>query len=102
MSSDAGPKDGVDNTKVIHNSMAKTEGAPATLPEIPKSGLDIDLSSFIEPTVEDRVKKRASNILKLTEENEKLKAELKAVTDRLERRREELARGEQKVEERPQ
>ncbi|KIL69690.1 hypothetical protein M378DRAFT_68291, partial [Amanita muscaria Koide BX008] len=47
-----------------------------------------------------RVKKRASNILKLTEENEKLKADLKAVTERLEaaeRRREELARKEQKL-----
>lgn len=53
-----------------------------------------------EPVREDRVKKRASNILKLTEENEKLAAELKAVTDRLEaaeRRRRELAHREQKV-----
>ena len=53
-----------------------------------------------EPVREDRVKKRASNILKLTEENEKLAAELKAVTDRLEaaeRRRKELAHPSQKV-----
>lgn len=49
---------------------------------------------------EDRVKKRASNILKLTEENQKLAAELKAISDRLEaaeRRRRELAQREQKV-----
>jgi hypothetical protein len=49
---------------------------------------------------EERVKKRASNILKLTEENEKLKAELKAVTDRLEaaeRRRKELREREQRI-----
>jgi hypothetical protein len=30
------------------------------------------------------VQKRASNVLKLSEENEKLKAELKAMSDRLE------------------
>lgn len=49
---------------------------------------------------EERVKKRTSNILKLTEENEKLKAELKAVTDRLEaaeRRRKEMREREQRV-----
>jgi len=41
----------------------------------------------------EKVQKRASNVLKLSEENEKLKAELKAMSDRLaaaERRREEL------------
>ena len=39
--------------------------------------------------------KRASNVLKLSQENEKLKAELKAMTDRLEmaeRKRQELDR----------
>jgi outer membrane murein-binding lipoprotein Lpp len=42
-----------------------------------------------------KVQKRASNVLKLAQENEKLKLELKAMSDRLEaaeRRREELAR----------
>lgn len=44
------------------------------------------------PRVE-KVQKRQSNVLKLVEENEKLKAELKAMTDRLEaaeRRKKEL------------
>ncbi|KAK2466971.1 hypothetical protein APHAL10511_001229 [Amanita phalloides] len=78
----------------------ETKEAPAALPEIPKSDLEFDISSIIGPTVEDRVKKRTSNILKLTEENERLKAELKAVTDRLEaaeRRRMELGQKEQKI-----
>lgn len=42
----------------------------------------------------ERMHKRASNVLKLTQENEKLKEELKAMTARLEaaeRRREEIA-----------
>jgi len=42
----------------------------------------------------ERVQKRASNVLKLTQENEKLKEELKAMTARLEaaeRRRQEIA-----------
>lgn len=32
----------------------------------------------------DRVQKRASNVMKLTEQNEKLKEELRAMTERLE------------------
>lgn len=67
------------------------------LPEIPN--LDFDLSSIIsgssDPDVDqEKVKKRASNVQKLAEENEKLKAELKAMTDRLEaaeRKRAQLA-----------
>lgn len=50
------------------------------------------------------MQKRASNVLKLAEENEKLKAELKAMTDRLEaaeRRRAELLNKEQKLFEEP-
>jgi uncharacterized coiled-coil protein SlyX len=42
----------------------------------------------------EKVKKRASNVLKLSQENEKLKEELKALSDRLEaaeRRRAQLA-----------
>ncbi|KAK0210697.1 hypothetical protein DFS33DRAFT_1294832 [Desarmillaria ectypa] len=74
--------------------------ASPLLPEIPmSSNLDFDLSSIIsgssDPDVDqEKVKKRASNVQKLAEENEKLKAELKAMTDRLEaaeRKRAQLA-----------
>ncbi|KAJ7285892.1 hypothetical protein C8J57DRAFT_1286146 [Mycena rebaudengoi] len=69
------------------------------LPEIPGSDLELDLNSILnvggatEPESE-KVKKRASNVLKLSQENEKLKEELKALSDRLEaaeRRRAQLA-----------
>ena len=46
------------------------------------------------PPSSERVQKRASNVLKLTQENEKLKEELRAMTARLEaaeRRRQEIA-----------
>jgi len=109
MSNDAEPRGSNDSAEEVKNLTRKTrepEKAPVALPEIQTTPLDFDISTIIGPTVEDRVKKRTSNILKLTEENEKLKAELKAVTDRLdaaERRREELARKEQKtMEERSQ
>jgi len=49
---------------------------------------------------EEKVQKRASNVLKLTEKNEKLKAELKAMTDRIEaaeRRKIQLTTKEQKT-----
>lgn len=81
---------------------AETEALTVSplLPEIPTSSdLDFDLSSIIsgssDPDVDqEKVKKRASNVQKLAEENEKLKAELKAMTDRLEaaeRKRAQLA-----------
>lgn len=50
-------------------------------------------SKFSEPQAE-KVQKRASNVMKLTQENEKLKEELRAMTARLEaaeRKRQELA-----------
>lgn len=70
------------------------------LPEIPAADLDLDLSSILGSSNAevDKVQKRASNVLKLSQENEKLKQQLKAMTDRLEaaeRKREELARKEQ-------
>ncbi|KAJ7156028.1 hypothetical protein C8R43DRAFT_998918 [Mycena crocata] len=78
------------------------------LPEIPGADLDLDLNSILSaanPDPEsDKVKKRASNVLKLSQENEKLKAELKAMSDRLEaaeRRREQLARKQQHIVEPP-
>lgn len=93
------------------------------LPTLPSQDLELDLSAILGPTLEEyvfwptfffvssrlyilivfllaldrgteKVKKRQSNVLKLSEENEKLKAQLKAMTDRLEaaeRKREELA-----------
>ncbi|KAJ7046727.1 hypothetical protein C8F04DRAFT_1061524 [Mycena alexandri] len=80
------------------------------LPQIPGAALDLDLDldsilSAANPDPEsDKVKKRASNVLKLSQENEKLKAELKAMTDRLEaaeKRREMLARKQQQTMEPP-
>ncbi|KAH9484333.1 hypothetical protein JR316_0003814 [Psilocybe cubensis] len=66
------------------------------LPEIPSTNLSFDFSTLIDPETAakvEKVQKRQSNVLKLAEENEKLKAELKAMTDRLEaaeRRKKEL------------
>ncbi|KAF7294984.1 hypothetical protein MIND_01036500 [Mycena indigotica] len=93
---------------------ASEERAPETvkspiLPEIPLSNdLELDLDSILSPSnpppTTDKVQKRASSVLKLTQENEKLKAELKAMTDRLEaaeRRRLALARKEQHIMEPP-
>ncbi|KAJ6547508.1 hypothetical protein B0H19DRAFT_1166016 [Mycena capillaripes] len=51
------------------------------LPEIPGGDLELDLDSILSASNPDpeseKVKKRASNVLKLSQENEKLKAELK-------------------------
>ncbi|KAJ2914871.1 hypothetical protein MD484_g5537, partial [Candolleomyces efflorescens] len=62
-----------------------------SLPDIPTSSdfddLELAITSVagVAPTEqEEKVHKRASSVLKLTEENEKLKAELKAMTDRIE------------------
>ncbi|KAJ7709960.1 hypothetical protein B0H17DRAFT_915578, partial [Mycena rosella] len=76
------------------------------LPEIPGADLALDLDSILNASnpESDKVKKRASNVLKLSQENEKLKAELKAMSDRLEaaeKRREQLARKQQQVMEPP-
>ncbi|KAI6045670.1 hypothetical protein EDC04DRAFT_2634252 [Pisolithus marmoratus] len=71
-----------------------------SLPEIPTANLDLtfsfdsilDHSNGPDSRVEN-VHKRASNVLKLTQENEKLKEELRAMTARLEaaeRKRREL------------
>jgi len=77
------------------------------LPEIPSPDLEFDLASslnsFIGPSDPEvvKVKKRHSHVMKLTQENEKLKAELQAMTDRLEaaeRKREVLQRGQQQGE----
>ncbi|KAG9226361.1 hypothetical protein CCMSSC00406_0003240 [Pleurotus cornucopiae] len=64
--------------------------------EIPTSGLGFSWESIAEPELPvqtEKVQKRASNVMKLTQEHEKLKAELKAMSDRLEaaeKRRQEL------------
>ncbi|EIM89884.1 uncharacterized protein STEHIDRAFT_166187 [Stereum hirsutum FP-91666 SS1] len=68
------------------------------LPEIPSTDtldLNFTFSSIIGPPspATEKVQKRASNVLKLAEENEKLKEELRAMSERLEaaeRRRAEL------------
>ncbi|KIY50863.1 hypothetical protein FISHEDRAFT_71177 [Fistulina hepatica ATCC 64428] len=96
------------------DEQAQPSAQPLLLPEIAQSSsLDIDLSEFIGPSestesapeqATSKLQKRASNVLKLAEENEKLVAELKAMTDRLkaaERRRAELAKKQQKVMEQP-
>ncbi|KAJ7172532.1 hypothetical protein C8R46DRAFT_1216345 [Mycena filopes] len=84
--------------------------SPVLLPQIPGAALDLelDLESILSAANPDpesaKVNKRASNVLKLSQENEKLKAELKAMTDRLEaaeKRREMLARKQQQVMEPP-
>ncbi|KAI6118800.1 hypothetical protein EV401DRAFT_1862531 [Pisolithus croceorrhizus] len=72
-----------------------------SLPEIPTANLDLTFSFepiFGQSNVET-VQKRASNVLKLTQENEKLKEELRAMTARLEaaeRKRRELDDRKQK------
>lgn len=57
------------------------------------------LISLDDPSRQEKVTKRASNVLKLTKENEKLQAELNAMAERLEaveRRRAQLAEKEQR------
>ncbi|KAF8163245.1 hypothetical protein B0H34DRAFT_672291 [Crassisporium funariophilum] len=77
------------------------------LPEIPTvNDLSFDFSSLIgaSDVDQEKIQKRASNVMKLAQENEKLKAELKAMTDRLEaaeRRRAQLKTKEQKIMEDP-
>ncbi|CAA7271757.1 unnamed protein product [Cyclocybe aegerita] len=76
------------------------------LPEIPMPDLSFDLSSILGPSnpEEEKVQKRASSVLKLARENERLQAELKAMTERIEaaeRRRAQLAEKEQKIMEEP-
>lgn len=58
----------------------------------------------LDPIREEKVNKRASNVMKLAQENEKLQVELKAMAERLdamERRRAQLAAKEQKILEEP-
>ncbi|KAI1795844.1 hypothetical protein LXA43DRAFT_689802 [Ganoderma leucocontextum] len=60
--------------------------------ELPEADLDLTMTfnsilEAVKPSGEqetDRVQKRASNVMKLTEQNEKLKEELRAMTERLE------------------
>ncbi|KAI0647093.1 hypothetical protein C8Q79DRAFT_1009235 [Trametes meyenii] len=85
--------------------------SPARLDiDLPESNLDltIDFNTILaesrsapapaEEKVEmDKVQKRASNVMKLAEQNERLKAELRAMTERLEaaeRRQRELAQAQ--------
>ncbi|KAH9900973.1 hypothetical protein C8Q73DRAFT_786386 [Cubamyces lactineus] len=83
--------------------------SPARLDiDLPESNLDLtmDFNSILaagapaetKSTEElDKVQKRASNVMKLAEQNERLKAELRAMTERLEaaeRRQRELAQAQ--------
>ncbi|KAI9064480.1 hypothetical protein FKP32DRAFT_1570640 [Trametes sanguinea] len=83
--------------------------SPAKLDiELPESNLDLtmDFNSIMAAQAEgqkseemDKVQKRASNVMKLAEQNERLKAELRAMTERLEaaeRRQRELAQAQAK------
>jgi len=112
MSSTEIPIPGKEQTGVQPESMttqAQLEDERVTLivlPEIPTADLSFDFSSVIDgPSPEqEKIQKRASNVMKLAQENEKLKAELKAMTDRLEaaeRRREKLLYKEQTIMEEP-
>ncbi|KAF8797967.1 hypothetical protein BYT27DRAFT_7265104 [Phlegmacium glaucopus] len=101
---------GKDEQTGVHSIITEAQDVervgPIVLPEIPTDDLSFDLSSVIgSPSPEqEKIQKRASNVMKLAQENEKLKAELKAMTDRLEaaeRRREKLAKKEQKIMEEP-
>jgi len=111
MSSAQNPLLGTEEQTGVHSITTEPEVedervAPIVLPEIPTADLSFDFSSVIgAPSSEqEKIQKRASNVMKLAQENEKLKAELKAMTDRLEaaeRRREKLTRKEQKIMEEP-
>ncbi|KAK7014909.1 hypothetical protein R3P38DRAFT_2998336 [Favolaschia claudopus] len=88
-------------------SEARSSSPVLDLPEIPGGDLEFDLDSILKTKPDpdsERVKKRASNVLKLSQENEKLKEELRAMQERLEKaeaRREQLARKQQQVVEPP-
>ncbi|KIK08689.1 hypothetical protein K443DRAFT_84473, partial [Laccaria amethystina LaAM-08-1] len=86
----------------LDEAIVKDHSVSSMLPEIPIPDLKLDFSDIIGPTSaeEEKVQKRASDVLKLTEKNEKLKAELKAMTDRIEaaeRRKIQLTTKEQKI-----
>jgi len=106
MTSTETPISGTEEQTGVQSITTKVEEdehvAPIVLPEIPTADLSFDFSSVIgSPSPEqEKIQKRASNVMKLAQENEKLKAELKAMTDRLEaaeRRREKLSKKEQKI-----
>ncbi|OSX65281.1 hypothetical protein POSPLADRAFT_1178960 [Postia placenta MAD-698-R-SB12] len=93
----------------------KKSGSSPKLPDLdlPQSDLDLTMtfeSILSEPQSRDdepeiqKVQKRASNVLKLTQENEKLQAELRAMTERLEaaeRKQRELSQRAARSQERP-
>jgi len=92
---------GLQSDVVSPTVYSSTCSVSPSLPEIPASELDLTLSldSILGGDTSDpetaKVHKRASNVLKLAQENEKLKEELKMMSDRLEaaeRKREELLR----------
>ncbi|KIK93709.1 hypothetical protein PAXRUDRAFT_828695 [Paxillus rubicundulus Ve08.2h10] len=94
-----------------HTDAASRTPSPS-LPEIPAADLDLTFTfnsimgdTAISQPHAERVQKRASNVLKLTQENEKLKEELRAMTARLEaaeRKRQEVANRQQSLQQQPQ
>ncbi|KAG6333964.1 hypothetical protein ID866_5132 [Astraeus odoratus] len=81
----------------LHPPSGMSSRSPLSLPDIPTPDLDLTFAlgsiSGTPDTRVEKVQKRASNVLKLTQENEKLKEELRAMTARLEaaeRKRQEL------------
>ncbi|KAL5511235.1 hypothetical protein ACEPAH_4450 [Sanghuangporus vaninii] len=68
---------------------------PAIPPSLPETKLDLSFSfdqiigdmkfdeADIDPKKKEQMEKRQSNVMRLTEENEKLNAELKAMSERL-------------------
>ncbi|KAI0046692.1 hypothetical protein FA95DRAFT_1606667 [Auriscalpium vulgare] len=88
--------DGDDDRVDLQSIVSLPPLPPLPAPEVDAS-LDLDLDSILGPSNAsfEKVQKRASNVLKLSEENDKLKAELRAMTERIEaaeRRRADLER----------
>ncbi|KAF5315974.1 hypothetical protein D9611_004637 [Ephemerocybe angulata] len=103
LASDSDVQDEQPGSSTGEGSSAPEDEIPATLslPDIPTTvadfnDLELAITSVVgvDPTEEEKkLHKRASSVLKLSQENQKLQAELKAMTDRLEaaeRRKQEL------------
>ncbi|KAI0636928.1 hypothetical protein C8Q77DRAFT_1154816 [Trametes polyzona] len=101
--------DGGDGGGGAAEDFQRLPSSPARLDiDLPESNLDltIDFNSILAESAPkepqsaaemDKVSKRASNVMRLTEQNERLKAELRAMTERLEaaeRRQQELAQAQ--------
>ncbi|EJD02300.1 uncharacterized protein FOMMEDRAFT_21054 [Fomitiporia mediterranea MF3/22] len=82
-------------SKMTSNSVEPMPPIPSAPPLLPETKLDVSLSfdsiigdinfegADVDPKKKELMEKRQSNVLKLAEENEKLNAELKAMSERL-------------------